>query len=183
LSEAGWSNTTKPRTFTDRELQILALARALAPDLMPALAAVAMVSGHGAIVESFDLHWYVAKTGDRRRLPRVDPRAEERRREGWRQVLGFAMGIADVDDFRLPRMYVEESFWRQAHTGIAQKVHGLEGDGPHLVCVGPEVPMPTPLTQSEARELLTFTDSTLAYLCSFPVASVRQWAVTHTHLL
>lgn len=181
MRDPGLFDATERRLFIDRELQLLAMARTLAPDLMPALAAVAMLSVHGAIGETMDIFEYVARRGDQRRLPRVDPRAAEHRREGWRQVLTFALGIADGGHF-LPWMYVEEPFWRQAHTGIADLVHSPVGDGPHLVCLGPEVPMPPPLTQAEARELLTFTDSTLAYLCSFPIASVRRWAVTHTHL-
>lgn len=157
LRDHGLVLVPERRQLTEIELQILAMARALAPELMPAFAALATLHRSGAICEKWDVHRITLRSPrDLRSLPR-----NEYREVAWDHLIAFAGYVADPGQgCPLPNMDVVAKWWRDASP-----------DG------GPEVPMPAPLTQDEARKLLTCTDSTLVYLCSFPIPGVREWAV------
>lgn len=144
------------RQFTDVELQLLAMARALAPELMPAVAAMSALHRSGAIMEKWDVHRDIGASKDPRHLP-----PDDFREASWLQIIRFALLIAEYGrgmPLAVPQPVAR--CWREAYLGVS-----------------PEVPTPAPLTQTEAQELLAFTDSALAYLLSCPIPSVREWAV------
>lgn len=144
------------RQFTDIELQILAMARALAPELMPAVAALSALHRSGAIMEKWDVYRDVGASRDQRDLP-----SDDFREASWLQIIRFALLIAEYGrgmPLAVPQPVAR--CWHEAYLGIS-----------------PEVPVPAPLTQVEAQELLAFTDAAFAYLLSSPIPNVREWAV------
>jgi hypothetical protein len=158
------------RQFSDIELQILAMARALAPGILPVLAAVAASARHGAPLEgSQGLLSTVQEMDDPRRLPfpNYDPVAKWRelqREAGWHAIVVFALTVANGGREDGLSFRDAAQAWRQAHTGNANPTP----DAPSL---------PMPLRQSEACELLAFTDDVFARLLSSPDPRLRAWAV------
>jgi len=144
------------RQFTEVELQILAMARALAPELMPAVAALSALHRSGAIMEKCDVYRDIGESKDQRHLPPNDFREAS-----WLQIIRFALLIAEYGrgiPLAVPQPVAR--CWSEAYLGVS-----------------PADPVPAPLTQIEAQKLLAFTDAAFAYLLSCPIPSVREWAV------
>ena len=158
------------RQFTDIELQILAMARALAPGIKPVLAAVAAAARRGALLEEVQgLLSAVHEMDDPRQLPfpSYDPvakRRQQQREAGWHAIVAFALTVAEGGREDGPSFRDAAQAWRQAHTGSANPT--------------PDAPSPLrPLRQSEACELLAFTDDVFARLLSSPDPRLRAWAL------
>ena len=157
------------RQFTDLELQILAMARALAPEILPFLAAVAAAARRGAPQEELqNIIGIVLEMDDPRRLPfpsynSAVVQRDGQRESGWHAIVGFALTVAGGGRNGMSFRDAAQA-WRQAHTGSANP----SDDAPSP---------PMPLTQSSAGELLAFTDDVFARLLSSPDPRLRAWAV------
>ena len=107
-------------------------------------------------MEKWDVYRDVVFSKDLRHLP-----PDDFREASWLQIIRFALLIAEYGrGFPLGVRQPVATCWREAYLGIS-----------------PEVPVPAPLTQDEAQELLAFTDAAFAYLLSCATPSVREWAV------
>lgn len=158
------------RQFSDIELQILAMARALAPGILPVLAAVAAAARRGALLEEEvqGLFSAVHEMDDPRRSPfpsytAVAKWREQQREAGWHAIVEFALTVAAGREDGLSFRDAAQA-WRQQATGSADPTP----DAPSL---------PMPLRQSVACELLAFTDDVFARLLSSPDPRLRAWAV------
>lgn len=167
------------RQFTDRELQILAMARALAPELMPALAAGRMLAASGAKKEADIVFTHVVNAADPRQLFPAGSDEARRSGGGWQGILVLAVGVAE-DEESSER---EDTHWRQAHSASHQmdRLEGIaDGHGPSY---DPGPDKPAPLTQDQAQAMLAFTGEVLRYLLEYPDASVRTWTVANINRL
>ena len=85
------------RQFTDTELQVLAMARALAPQFMPVLAVAATLARSGTPEQRQSFLGDVGAMADPRRLPCDDileTRRTRYREAGWQDVFAFARAVA-----------------------------------------------------------------------------------------